>query len=208
MSNDELATIAGHGAARRLEVRRVIGAAIEQTWAAITSPEELALWWKCEVLEPREGGRIQRADAGLNGTVKVMQAPYIFEFTWDDVNVAPGLVRFDLVEVGDGETLVTLVQYIPASHILGAAAGWHEILERLGTYIDTGVLVPPSEGDSRFEELKRVYQAAGVSWSLPSRSGREPDPRRGLPQRGRRRRRGGRSPSRRRRRRSRGPRAG
>jgi uncharacterized protein YndB with AHSA1/START domain len=163
MSSDDLAVVTGHGPARRLEVKRVVRASIGDTWAAITSPEELAQWWKCELLEPREGGRIQRADAGLSGTVKVVQAPYIFEFTWDDRNDQPGLVRFDLIEVAEGETLVTLVQYIPASQILGAAAGWHEILERLGTYIDTRSLVPRSAGDGRFEELKRVYEAAGIS---------------------------------------------
>lgn len=163
MPNDELATVVGHGAARRLEVKRVVRAPIAEVWAAITTPGELALWWECEVLEPREGGRIRRAEAGLDGTVKVMQAPYIFEFTWDDRGQPPGLVRFDLVEIAEGETLVTLVQYIPASQILGATAGWHEILERLGIYIDTSALVPPSAGNARFEELKRVYDAAGVS---------------------------------------------
>lgn len=162
-SNDDLATVAGHGRARRLELKRVLSGQIERVWEAIASLEELNQWWELDVLEAREGGRVLHEQMGVQGTVKVLQAPYILEFTWDDRNEQPGLVRFDLVQVSDSETQLVLIQYVPESQVLPAAAGWHEIAERLCNYVERGEVIPGSERGGRFEELQRVYASAGVS---------------------------------------------
>lgn len=157
----------GHGKYRRVEVRRIVDAPIERVWEAITSAEELRQWWTAGLVEPREGGRIKLEmdtdECGglpLDGRVLACLPPHVFEFTWHEAyDPAMGVVRFDLIEVEGGRTQVTLTNLIPADDVVPASAGWHEILERLGTYIRTSAPVPVSEGDRRFKELHAIYES-------------------------------------------------
>ncbi len=167
MENNELASITGEGRYRRVEVRRVVNAPIEKVWNAITRADEVARWWAAGEIDAREGGRVKLADddscddtgPGLDGIVKVCLAPHVFEYSWNETyEPAQGLVRFDLIEIDDNTTQVTLVQTIPAADIVPAAAGWHEIVERLGRYVDSGQTVPIPDNDGRFRELQAVYE--------------------------------------------------
>ncbi len=167
MENNELASITGQGRYRRVEVRRVVNAPIEKVWNAITRADEVAQWWAAGEIDAREGGRVKLGDddscddtgPGLDGVVKVCLAPYVFEYSWNEAyEPAQGLVRFDLVEIDDNTTQVTLVQTLPAKDIVAAAAGWHEIVERLGRYVDSGQTVPIPDDDGRFRELRSVYE--------------------------------------------------
>ena len=156
--NKDMALITGSGPARRVEVKRSIKAPIERVWRAITSAEEVSSWWQPAEIESFEGGNVKVFfDAGgepfVNGTVKVFQAPYVLEFTWNDADDKPGLVRFDLVEESDGQTLVTLTQFVPETEITPAAAGWHDIMDRLVRHIQLG-----EAGPSQFSELKELYE--------------------------------------------------
>ena len=168
---NELGTIAGHGSVRRVEVRRVVNAPIEKVWSALTDPAELRQWWECDVLDAREGGRIklgvgvdgddcEGTGPDQDGTIKVFMPPHIFEFTWNDDYDDPGLVRFDLVEFANNTTQVTLVQTLSSTDLLAAAAGWHEIVERLGVCLDSGELVPVPANAARYRELYAVYEAS------------------------------------------------
>lgn len=165
MDKSELASVSGHGQYRRVEVRRVVHAPIEKVWNAITRADEVRHWWAEGEIDAREGGRIKLGEdgedcgPGLDGVIKVFQPPYIFEFTWNEAYVpAEGLVRFDLVEVDDTTTQVTLVELVPATDIVPAAAGWHEIVERLGRYVSSGEPVPVPPDDARFRELRSLYE--------------------------------------------------
>ena len=167
MKNEELASITGQGRYRRVEVRRVVNAPIEKVWNAITRADGVAQWWASGEIDAREGGRVKLGDTdacddagpGLDGIVKVCLAPHVFEYSWNEAyEPAQGLVRFDLVEIDDNTTQVTLVQTILAADIVPAAAGWHEIVERLGRYIDSGQTVPIPDNDGRFRELQAVYE--------------------------------------------------
>lgn len=165
MKNDGRVVASGHGKYRRVEVRRVVDAPIDRVWEAISSAEEMERWWSAGVLEGREGGRIHlHMDTDecdglpLDGQIKVFLPPHVLEFTWHEAyDPAMGVVRFDLIEVEGGKTQVTLTNFVPADDVVPASAGWHEIVERLGTYVRTGERVPVPEGDSRFKELESLY---------------------------------------------------
>ena len=165
MKDDGRAVASGHGKYRRVEVRRVVDAPIDRVWAAISSAEEMERWWSSGVLEGREGGRIHlhmdTEECGglpLDGQIKVFLPPHVLEFTWHEAyDPAMGVVRFDLIEVEGGKTQVTLTNFVPADDVVPASAGWHEIVERLGTYVRNGEPVPVPEGDRRFKELESLY---------------------------------------------------
>jgi len=170
MDKNELASVAGHGKYRRVEVKRVVNAPIDKVWNAITNADEVEKWWAAGEIDPKEGGQVklglggEEADCGglgLDGTIKVFQPPHIFEFTWHEAyDPAMGLVRFDLVELENNQTLVTLVNSVPSTDAVPAAAGWHEIVESLGTYVGGGKAAPLPKNENRFSELKAIYEAA------------------------------------------------
>ncbi len=166
----EFASVAGAGGYRRVEVKRVVNASIKKVWKAITNQDEVAQWWAAGVIETKEGGRIRLGDSdeyceedglALDGEIKVFQPPHIFEFTWNEAyQPAMGLVRFDLVELDDNTTLITLIQSVPSKDVIAAAAGWHQLSDRLGDYLLSGEFVPVPEDDSRFKELTAAYSSA------------------------------------------------
>ena len=172
-ADDERTIVAGAGALRQVRVQRRARAPIDVVWRVLTSSDEIGRWWSPGEVQAREGGRIKLSfgdepcDAddgpGVDGVVKVCVAPYVFEFTWHRDYPEAGIVRFDLVELSPDETLITLVQNVPAQDIVGATAGWHEIVERLVHVAGTGA--PPNDGgtESRFELLKAIVRRAGVA---------------------------------------------
>ncbi len=148
MKKDEYASASGHGKYRRVEVRRVVNAPIQRVWDAITNADEVGQWWAEGVIEPREGGRIKLGldtteceGLDLDGIVKVWLPPHIFEHTWhEQSDPAMGLVRWDLVELAEGETQITLTNLIPAEDEAPVIAGWQEIVGGLGTYLNEASL--------------------------------------------------------------------
>ena len=161
--SDSLALVIGNGPARRVEVRRSIKAPIQRVWEAITDANEISSWWQPATFEKREGGRVRVfMDAGgdpfVDGIVKVFQPPYLLEFSWNEADDKPGLVRFDLVEESSDQTIVTFTQFVPVSEVIPAAAGWHDIVDRLASFLQTG-----APGEGRFSELMEIYKDACVS---------------------------------------------
>ena len=165
MKSNELGKNAGHGKYRRIEVSRLVNAPIEKVWSAITDRDELCKWvGPCEI-DAREGGRMKTHDSDCggdghdqNGTIKVFQPPHVLEYTWNDKYVEDGLVRYDLVQLADNKTQITLVNTLISLDFISAAAGWHEMIERLCDSIDTGEVVPDDE--SRHQELYSLYETA------------------------------------------------
>jgi len=167
-----LTQVTGSGPIRRLEIKISIGANILSVWNALTDSQRVKYWWTTGVIEAKEGGRfILDEGEEVNGTVKVCHAPYMFEFSWNDSpknaghpdlidHLTKSTVRFDLVELGADQTGLNFVQFLPPGQIVGAAAGWHEIVgERLKSYLETGKAF---DNPSRFSELKKLYEEAGV----------------------------------------------
>lgn len=166
---DQPASVAGSGPARRVEVQRTVNASIDVVWNAITNSAEVGEWWQPAEIDKREAGNIRvfMGDAAMvDGTIKVFQPPYIFEFTWNDADENAGLVRFDLVELSNTTTRITVIQYVPVSEVIPAAAGWHSIIECLVAYLRTGKPAEFDKDSSRFsalmERLMERYSQAGT----------------------------------------------
>ncbi|MBJ39149.1 MAG: hypothetical protein CMD83_11900 [Gammaproteobacteria bacterium] len=162
---DGWASFSGTGASqRRVELKRTINAPIRRVWDALTVEMPN---WAGTLIEPHEGGRAAQGDADecgegpvQDGTIKVLQPPYIFEFTWNDSLPDEGLVRYDLTELDEAHTLLTLVQYVPESQVEWAAPGLHQVVERFAIYVETGSVDSIREG--RFMELHGIYRAQGL----------------------------------------------
>lgn len=162
-TSSDHALVSGGGPNRRIELKRVIRAPIRKVWDAITDPEQVKQWWGAGTVEAREGGRVCLQGDGecdpdapsLDGRVKVCLPPHVFEFTWNEAyDPAEGLVRFDLIELDEATTLVTLVNVVPDSDRTAAAIGWHVLMDRLRDVVHGEVPVPEAE---RTEELSKVY---------------------------------------------------
>jgi uncharacterized protein YndB with AHSA1/START domain len=144
METNELNTIAGQGAFRRVELKRNLNAPIEKVWSAITNVDEVAKWWAPGVIEPREGGRFQLGmDTSecegfpLDGVIKVFEPPYLLEYTWNEDYVpAQGVVRIELLELDDNTTQLILIQSVPEKDAGEASKGWQEITDSLAEYIE------------------------------------------------------------------------
>lgn len=167
-----LTQVTGSGAVRRLEISIEINAPIQSLWNALVDSRKVEIWWTGGTIETYEGGRFILDDgAEVNGTVKVCHAPYIFEFTWNDSPEKSGhpalidphtksMVRFDLTDLTEERTLLHFIQYLPFAEIVGAAAGWHQIIgERLKDFIETGKVC---DDPNRFSELKSLYEDSSI----------------------------------------------
>jgi uncharacterized protein YndB with AHSA1/START domain len=136
--------VAGQGSFRRVEVKRTLNAPIQRVWQAITTADEVAQWWAPGVIEPREGGKYQLAmdteeceGLPLEGTIKVFQAPHVLEYTWNDDYVpAEGLVRIELLEIDEDQTLLILIQSVPEKDAGETSKGWQEITDSLANFLE------------------------------------------------------------------------
>lgn len=163
---EKLTTVHGQGSVRRLQTQSTVRAPIEKVWSVLTDIEHVRHWWADGAIGKGVGEKVMLGSPeDLSGTVIVMMAPHIFEFTWHDEpgkashpewidESTKGLVRFDLVELEPEATLLTLVQFGPIEGTLGASAGWHHIFESFTTYAETGAVTNTPD---RFEELKKLY---------------------------------------------------
>ncbi len=122
---------------------------VDDVWAAITQPEQLAQWWlpfDAEiVLELEPGGRFEMrslSDPTMMLDLRVLRVapPVLFEHT----HVDPGsVVRWELQPDGEGCTL-HLSQTLPAREVAierGYFVGLHHSLERLEATLD-GASIP------------------------------------------------------------------
>ncbi len=171
METNELGTISGHGKFRRVEVKRSLSAPIWKVWDAISNEEAVSQWWAKGAIDAREGGAVklgadgENCDEGfpLEGTIKVFQAPHILEYTWNEgYEPAMGIVRFDLVELDENRTQLTLVQIVPSNDVIQAAAGWHQIVEHLGAFLGDPEKGEILEENDRYRELCSLYENASA----------------------------------------------
>ncbi len=144
---------------------------VEQVWAALTSPAQLAQWLAPGEIELTLGGRVYLAftdgESVIDGRVTAFAPPRLLEFTWTDKGDDLGFVRWELV-ADDGGTRLVLTHTIPeAARDFGlpALAGWHTLLEQLAALLDGQ---PMSVADDRWQELHDHYAGAGV---MDARSG-------------------------------------
>ncbi|HLZ57346.1 MAG TPA: SRPBCC family protein [Ktedonosporobacter sp.] len=112
---------------------------IEEVWAALTEPEQLAAWLAEAQIEPRQGGRVQlrwlntdehgnAATLVMHATITQLDPPRLLEYAGD----LHGMLRFELKETTDG-CVLTFSNTLPASHtrLRESLAGWHVHLDFL-----------------------------------------------------------------------------
>lgn len=170
MTDTKYVIITGTGAIQKNTLQREFSAPVETLWEMITKVENLRHWWldwqPGGIIEPKEGGRIALDDGSwIDGRITQWQPPHIFAFTWHEhlgdaerpdwfEAKTKSLLHIDLVTIGDGQTLMTLNQFISAENAIGGAAGWHHFAENLAEYLEHGKTVLHPE---RFDQLVKLY---------------------------------------------------
>ncbi len=105
----------------------------DAVWRALTAPEELRVWFPCDVVakEWKVGAPLTflfRAHdvPALTGTVLEVDEPRLLTYTWGDE-----VLRFELAPHASGGTVLVLTDELPAGHAARNAAGWETCLARL-----------------------------------------------------------------------------
>jgi uncharacterized protein YndB with AHSA1/START domain len=167
-----------HADGYQLRFERQLRHPVENVWAALTSPAQLAQWFAPGEIELTLGGRVYLAftdgDSVIDGRVTAIAPPRLLEFTWTDKGDDLGFVRWELSADGGGTRLV-LTHSIPGEageFGLPALAGWHTLLEQLEALLDGQPL--PLPGD-RWQEHHDHYARAGVMAARPGMEGDNSD---------------------------------
>jgi uncharacterized protein YndB with AHSA1/START domain len=130
-----------------LTLTRVLPAAPERVWHALTDPAELAAWFWPERLSPAvsvttAGFRIEAGAAGfaVSGSYVDMDPPHrlVFTWRWDAAPAEETLVTVRL-EPADGGTLLTLVheRFTDTTDRDNHLTGWEDCLDRLPAHLRT-----------------------------------------------------------------------
>lgn len=132
-----------------------INATPDRVFNALTEKEELEKWFvKIAEVELKPGGTIKTnwtADMGEHGTVKEVNPPHVFSFTWEGMfSPSPTTITFTL-EPKDNGTLLTLTHsgigegkgWEAYAGMDNEGKGWEAHLKDLKSWIETGECPPP-----------------------------------------------------------------
>jgi uncharacterized protein YndB with AHSA1/START domain len=142
---------------------------VERVWQAITSPDELAMWFPSRVdLEPRVGGTIRFSGdpnvASSTGTVLSFEPPHRLGFSWGDDEL-----QFSVEPDGDSACILTLINVLSERDAAARnAAGWSVCLGELDTLMSTGRADGPHADKGK---SWRAYYEEAVAEGLPSGAG-------------------------------------
>lgn len=145
-----------HSAGERFELRfeRRLSHPPEKVWRALTELDELRHWFPADphIDDLAVGGKIRfvfRANEGptLDGEIRELDPPRLFEFTWSDE-----ILRWELRPDGAGCVLRFTNTFDDREKAAGDGAGWHICLDLL----ESGLAGRP--GLSREQTVERVEQ--------------------------------------------------
>jgi len=130
------------------EVRdeRLLDAAPETVWKALSTADGLLGWFWSPRLEPqievdlRVGGRYRIASSvigrAVSGEYTVVQPPSLLGFGWQwNGEEHESAVTVALTRAGDGTSLVVTHRGLPDSEIDNHAKGWSDCLDRLPDWL-------------------------------------------------------------------------
>lgn len=143
-----------------LVIERQFAAPIEQLWAMLTAPPQLAQWFGSYTGTPTVGSTIalsmvEDSSEVEHVTVLGCNAPRHFIGEFGRAGVALR-VSFDLESIDSG-TRMTLRQYLRPGDDLGVyGPGWEFHLGRLGAMVSG---IPSPDWDSVFDDLTDPYRA-------------------------------------------------
>jgi len=133
--------------------RRVLRHPIEDVWAALTDPKQVAVWFLAKVhREDAPGGVLSMEHPnGVRATGRVVEwrPPRVYEYEW---NLPPGpnlpagetsIVRWELTSVPDGTLLVLHHRRLSRPTAEVFARGLSNFLDRLAAQLDGTPLPDP-----------------------------------------------------------------
>lgn len=150
-------TVTNFDASATVRFERIIDAAIDRVWRALTDVEELGGWLAHTEMELRRGGpvSIDFGEGGhVTGEVLVADGPNTLEYTWNFADESKSVVRFELAAQGAQTRLVLEHRLLPPDQAVGYGAGWHAHLDMLTAQITGGA---PVDWDERFAEVLGGY---------------------------------------------------
>jgi uncharacterized protein YndB with AHSA1/START domain len=162
--SDDLGTLTFDGEHAIMTFRRHLPHPIEAVWAAITDPAERKAWFgettiDGETIEMMPDEPPAAPDAKrMTGRILVWQPPHVFEHEWTQRIVEDSVVRYELVEDGDGTLLTFTHRGLSERNAKGFLPGTHAFLDRLAAHLAVRPLPIWSE---RYAELAPAYP----SWS-------------------------------------------
>ena len=163
MNQTALGKITGIDNCYRIETAITVAAPIEQVWETATSSETVGWWFAPGTIEA-EGGRIELnytdGKFGMEGDVKVLFRPHVFEFSWEATGHSDRttIIRIDFVETDGGETRATLTSFVfdQLDTVYLVIATWRFMLERLAQAVIERSDIPDDE--QRVAELIQEFR--------------------------------------------------
>jgi uncharacterized protein YndB with AHSA1/START domain len=139
---------------------RVIDAAIDRVWQALTEQDDMSRWLAPTQFEARSGGAVS-IDFGeggkVVGTVTAIEAPNTLEYTWDFTGEGESILRFELTANGPQTKLVLEHRLLPHNQGVGYGAGWHAHLDVLEAHLGGR---EPVDWDERFSRVIGHYTSS------------------------------------------------
>jgi len=126
---------------------------LDDLWAAISDPEQVAVWMEYPtLLEPVVGGRVLidfAPEDPLEGIVSAAETNKLLAYTWGE-----SLIKWELSPDEQGSRLVFSHFGVRPEFLTGLCAGWQCFLDNLAAHL------AGEPFDDRFEELHRQYKRA------------------------------------------------
>lgn len=158
-----LGTVERRGDRYALHFERHLAHPVEEVWAAITEPEQLAAWLAEAEIELVEGGEVtlrwlntdtEGNHATAHGTITRLEPPRLLEMETD----IHGTLRWHLVAEEDGCLLTfTSVHAMAALWLPVVLAGWHAHLDFLADALAGGRVDWPHWPFDHWEALHDAY---------------------------------------------------
>ena len=133
---------------------------IDDLWKALVDPDAVRQWFGAWSIDPQEGGDIQLGfgETIVPRSIRTISPPHTLAYTWEQDGEAPSLVQYDLLRVGDSQTLLTVSQEpLEARITVDVAPGWHSMMDRLSTYLVTRTLA--AQDKDGWAQLYAPYEA-------------------------------------------------
>ncbi|WP_439592924.1 SRPBCC family protein [Microbacterium sp.] len=160
MSEEKLlATLREENGLGVVRVEDVYETAVDDLWAAITTPERLARWIADVSGDLREGGQFQASfTSGWSGAgvVEVCEAPRLLRVRTQQPGEPSTVMEARLSPEGDGTRLVIEERGLPLAEYADHGAGWQAHAEDLHAHIDG---TEPQDWVQRWRELSAAYFA-------------------------------------------------
>lgn len=128
-----------------------IKATPERVFKALTQKEELEHWFVPHaMIELKPGGMFcieWTPGTGEQGTIKAVDPPHLFSFTWEKLSPTPTTITFELTQEKEGTLLTLTHSGIGEGEGWGVYdtidKGWEGHLKDLTSWVETGASLTP-----------------------------------------------------------------